>query len=274
MRLREAAMSPSPTGASPGTALVTGASVGIGRELARILAREGHDLVIVARDAHRLERLADELTRAWGVSVRAVAKDLARPGAASELHRELEAAGVAVEVLVNNAGFGLAGAFAKTPMKDHLELLQLNMVALTELTKLALGGMVERGRGRILNVASTAAFQPGPYMATYYASKAYVLSFSEALGAELEGKGVSVTALCPGPTATEFQRRAGLEGARIAMLGMMDSETVAEAGYRAMRAGRRLAIPGLRNRLGALAGRLLPRGLVLRMVRGLQRRRR
>ncbi len=266
-------MSEFPANPSPGTALVTGASVGIGRDLARILAREGHDLAIVARDTRKLDRLADELSTTFGVSVRAIPKDLARPGAASELYRELDAAGVTLEVLVNNAGFGIAGAFAKTPMTGDIELLQLNMVALTELTKLVLPGMVERGRGRILNLASTAAFQPGPYMATYYASKAYVLSFSEALSAELEGKGVSVTALCPGPTATEFHRRAGIEGARVPMLGMMESEAVAEAGYRAMLAGRRLVIPGLRNRLGTLAGRLLPRGVVLRMVRELMRRR-
>lgn len=259
--------------APPGTALVTGASVGIGRELARILAREGHDLVIVARDAERLDALADELRQRHGVSVRVIAKDLARPGAASALHRELAAAAVTLEVLVNNAGVGAAGAFAKTPLPRDLELMQLNMVALTELTKLVLGEMVERGRGRILNVASTAAFQPGPYMATYYASKAYVLSFSEALAAELEGKGVSVTALCPGPTRTEFQRRAGLHDSAFAMMGMMDPGPVAEAGYRAMRAGRRLAIPGLRNRLGAFLVRLTPRALVTRIVRGLQRRR-
>ncbi len=259
--------------APPGTALVTGASVGIGRELARILAREGHDLVIVARDAERLAALADELRQRHGVSVRVFAKDLARPGAASELHRELAAAGVVLEVLVNNAGVGTAGAFAKIPMPRDLELMQLNMVALTELTKLVVGEMLGRGRGRVLNVASTAAFQPGPYMATYYASKAYVLSFSEALAAELEGKGVSVTALCPGPTRTEFQRRAGLRDSASAMMGMMDPGPVAEAGYRAMRAGRRLAIPGLRNRLGAFLVRLTPRALVTRIVRGLQRRR-
>ena len=259
--------------ARPGTALVTGASVGIGRELARVLAREGHDLVIVARDAERLAALADELRQRHGVSVRVFAKDLARPGAASELHRELAAAGVVLEVLVNNAGVGTAGAFAKIAMPRDLELMQLNMVALTELTKLVVGEMLERGRGRVLNVASTAAFQPGPYMATYYASKAYVLSFSEALAAELEGKGVSVTALCPGPTRTEFQRRAGLPDSAFAMMGMMDPGTVAEAGYRAMRAGRRLAIPGLRNRLGAFLVRLTPRALVTRIVQGLQRRR-
>jgi len=193
------------------TALVTGASSGIGLELARLFAAGGYGLVLVARSGGKLEELANELRNRHGVDVRVMAIDLARPESSEELVRELEQAGVAVDVLVNNAGFATFGPFAETHLRAELEELQLNVVTLTHLTKKLLPGMLARRRGGVLNVASTAAFQPGPLMAVYYASKAYVLSFTEALAEELRGTGVTISALCPGPTVTGFQKRAAME---------------------------------------------------------------
>ncbi|MEA2565364.1 MAG: uncharacterized protein QOD49_541, partial [Actinomycetota bacterium] len=185
-------------------ALVTGASGGIGEELARILARHGYDLVLVARSADKLAALAERLELDHGIQVRAIAKDLARPDAAAEIHEWLAAEGLTVDVLVNNAGMGLLGKFAEIGIEGDVEMLRLNVEAPTLLTRLLLPSMLERGSGRILNLASTAGFQPGPLMAVYYATKAYVLSFSEALANEVAGTGVTVTALCPGPTETGF----------------------------------------------------------------------
>src|SRR5436305_5383980 len=189
------------------TALITGASGGIGLELARLFAAGGYDLVLVARSAGRLEGLAGELGSRHGVAARVMAKDLAAPESPEEVFRELEAAGVAVDVLVNNAGFGTFGPFAETDLGKELEELQLNVVTLTDLTMIFLLGMLALKRGGVLNVASTAGFQPGPLMAVYYATKAYVLSFSEALAEELGGTGVTVSVHYPAPTETEFQQR-------------------------------------------------------------------
>src|SRR3954454_3939709 len=194
------------------TALITGASGGIGLELARVFAAHGYDLVLVARSGGKLEELAGELRTRHGIEARVIAKDLARPESPEELFRELETAGVTVDVLINNAGFATFGPFVAADLHAELEELQLNVVTLTHLTKKLLPAMVARKRGGVLNVASTAAFQPGPFMAIYYATKAYVLSFSEALAAELEGQGVTISVLCPGPTETGFTARAGLEG--------------------------------------------------------------
>lgn len=251
-------------------ALVTGASMGIGLELSRLLARDGHDLVLVARSRDKLEALAVELRAQSGVSVRVVARDLADPEAPREIFDELGAAGVAVGVLVNNAGFGSYGLFAETDTEKELELLQVNVVALTHLTKLFLPGMIARRRGRVCQVASTAAFQPGPLMAVYYASKAYVLSLSEALSNETEGTGVTVTALCPGPTETGFVAAAGMEKSKLFEANVMDARTVAEAGYRGMMEGKRVVIPGVRNSIMARVASLAPRGLVTRVVRRVQ----
>ncbi|HLN57107.1 MAG TPA: SDR family oxidoreductase, partial [Thermoanaerobaculia bacterium] len=195
---------------SSGNALVTGASSGIGKELARLIAADGYDLVLVARRQERLEELARELSVAHGVSARVIAADLADPDSPKRIVEELEAERIAVDVLVNNAGFGIYGRLWNSDITRQLEIIQVNVVALTDLTGRLLPGMVSRKRGRIVNVASTAAFQPGPYQAVYYATKAYVLSFSEAIAEELKGTGVTVTALCPGPTTTEFQEAAGL----------------------------------------------------------------
>jgi short-subunit dehydrogenase len=255
------------------TALVTGASGGIGEELARLFAADGHDLVLVARGRDKLARLAEELKERHGVAARVLAADLARPDAPREIFEELTAGGVAVDALVNNAGFGSYGLFAETDLKSELELLQVNVVALTHLTKLFLPGMLARRRGYVMNVASTAAFQPGPLMAVYYASKAYVLSLSEALSNECEGTGVRVSALCPGPTETGFVAAAGMGDSKLFDRAVMDARTVAEDGYRGLLAGKTIVIPGLRNNLLARSIGLFPRNLVTKVVRGIQEKR-
>ena len=253
-----------------GWALVTGASSGIGLELARALAEHGHDLVLVARREDRLAQLGKELARSNGIQYKVIAADLARPRAAEEVVARLSSLGVAVDVLVNNAGFGLFGPLAEASIDAQLEMVQVNIVALTALTGLLLPPMVTRRAGRILNVASTAAFQPGPGMAVYYATKAYVLSFSEALAGELTGTGVTVTALCPGPTKSEFQAVARMQSVRlVTMMRMPGARSVALAGYEGLMRGRRVVIPGWTNRVGAHLGRLAPRAWVLGVVRRL-----
>lgn len=251
--------------------LVTGASTGIGREIARVAAARGRNVVLTARSEGKLLELSRELTEVHGVRAEVVACDLSLPDAPTNLFEELSRRGVRVDQLVNNAGFGAVGPFHETPLDVLLEMLRLNVVALTHLTHLFLPGMVSRGRGRVLNVASTAGLQPGPLMAVYYASKAYVLSFSEALTEELRGTGVTVTALLPGPTRTEFQVRAEMTGSRLARFGMVDPRPVAETGYRAMEKGRAVVIYGFANKALALAVRLSPRAIVRRVVRELNR---
>ena len=260
--------------ARPTTAIVTGASTGIGLELARLLAADGQHVSLTARDRARLEAVAAELRGRHGGEPAVIVADLAEAGAPEAICRQVETAGRDVDVLVNNAGFGSHGPFAAADLARELAMIRVNVTALVELTGLVLPGMVQRRAGRILNVASTAAFQPGPLMATYYASKAFVLSFSEALAEELRGTGVTVTCLCPGPTRTGFQRRAGVEGTRVVsgLVPMMDAGAVARLGYRAMRRGGRVAVPGLLNRLGAFAVRLAPRRLVVGAVRRMHER--
>ena len=257
------------------TALVTGASGGIGWELARAFAAGGYDLVLVARSAGKLEELAGELRTRNGIAARALAADLARPGSPDEVFQDLANARVAVDVLVNNAGFATFGPFAETDLASELEEIRLNVAALTHLTKRFLPGMLARRRGGVLNVASTAAFQPGPLMAVYYATKAYVLFFSEALAEELRGTGVTVTALCPGPTATGFQARADMEGSGLftGFMKVMDAAAVARAGYQGFRSGQRIVVPGLLNKLVAQSVRVSPRRLVTRIVRTMQAKR-
>ncbi len=255
------------------TALVTGASGGIGEELARLFAADGHDLVLVARSRDKLARLAEELKEKHGVEARVLAADLARDEAPREIFDELQGAGVSVDALVNNAGVGSYGPFAETDLKSELGLLQVNVVALTHLTKLFLPGMLARRRGYVMNVASTAAFQPGPLMAVYYASKAYVLSFSEALTNECEGTGVVVSALCPGPTETGFVAAVGMAESKLFDRAVMDARTVAVAGYRGMLAGKSVVIPGFRNNLLARSIGFFPRNLVTKVVRGIQEKR-
>jgi short-subunit dehydrogenase len=247
------------------TALVTGATSGIGLELSRQLAQSGHDLVLVARDGSALGRTAEEL-RAAGVAVEFVVADLSSPGAPAQVFDAVAARGISIDVLVNNAGCGLAGGFATLDLAAQLAMVQVNATALVHLTGLFLPVMLARRHGHVLNLASIAAFQPLPGQATYAATKAFVLSFSSALNLELAGSGVGVTALCPGPTATRFAERAGaaplFRGARA-----MSADEVARAGLRALHRGAPLAVPGLRAKLLVAGTRLLPRALVGSMVR-------
>jgi len=255
------------------TALVTGASSGIGLDLAKRFAAEGHDVALVARSEGKLKELAAALEAEHQVRAHVVTADLAQPRAAETLVAALEARGIAVDVLVNNAGYALYGAFTETDLADELNMIQVNIVALTHLTKLLVRKMVARKEGRVLNVASTAAFQPGPLMAVYYATKAYVLSFSEALANELAGTGVTVTALCPGPTKTGFQARAQMEESKLVRgREIMTSETVARAGYTGLMKGKTVVIPGVGNRMMANAIRFLPRNTVTKLVRNAQER--
>lgn len=245
-------------------ALVTGASRGIGAALARELARHGHDLVLSARSIEAMQELADELHRN-GAATAVIAADLSRPGAAAELVDEIDGRGLTIDVLINNAGLGGLGRFDHIDPARIREMLQVNIVALTELTRKLLPGMIARRRGRIMLVGSVAGFQPGPGMAVYFASKAYVLSLGEALAHELRGTGVTVTTLCPGATSTDFFKVAGARNAVIArrLNRMMPADRVARIGYRALIAGRRVAIAGTMNRLAAFAGRYAPHALTL-----------
>jgi short-subunit dehydrogenase len=250
-------------------ALVTGASSGIGREIARVLAREGHDLVLVARREPELSALADELKEANGAAATVVTADLAADGGAQQVFDAVSGAGRDVDVLVNNAGLGAHGRFWETDPDVEHRSLAVNIVALTELTKLFLPGMVARGRGRVLNVASTAGFQPGPFMATYYASKAYVLSFTEALDEELSGTGVTATALCPGVVPTGFQAAAELspDTPLLNSPGAKSAEYVAKAAVKGMLRGKRIVIPGALNKFGTVSVRFSPRFVVTKIVR-------
>jgi short-subunit dehydrogenase len=249
------------------TALITGASAGIGEELARIHAAQGGDLILVARREERLESLAAELRAEFSITVDVIASDLAQPGAAALLAEAVAAKGLVVDVLVNNAGFGGHGKFHDADLNREQRMIQLNITALTELTHLFLQGMVERGEGKVLNVGSTAGFLPGPLQAVYYASKAYVNSFSQAIANELEGSGVTVTVLCPGPVATEFQEAADLGGVRGFELAA-DARSVAQCGYKAMQKGQLLAVNDFKLKL--LLDGILPlvsRKQILRMSR-------
>jgi len=243
------------------TALITGASSGIGYDLAQLMAPD-FDLVVTARNQKKLEQLAQELESRHHGRVHVIPNDLVRPQAPAEIFAEIFRRGLQVDALVNNAGFGTYGKFDSAKPQDQLDMIQVNVTALTHLTRLALPAMLQRKRGRILNVASTAGFQPGPLMAVYYATKAYVISFSEAIASELKGTGVTVTCLCPGPTATEFAARADMEKSRLFMLGRMRSEDVARAGLKGMLRGKRLVIPGAMNKMIMQSVRLTPRKAV------------
>lgn len=252
------------------TVLITGGSLGIGYALSRVFAANGSDLILVARARENLDQAADQLRLDHDVEVTVIPTDLARPESSQFLYAEVARRGRQVDVLVNNAGMGVYGPFAESDWPQNAALLQLNLVSLTHLTRLFLPDMIERKSGAVLNVASTAAFQPGPLLALYYASKAFVLSFSEALFNELQGTGVTVTALCPGPVPTEFQKRAHMEKAGIArgkVVAMMSAERVAKIGYRGFRKGKAIVIPGLLNKFGPFTLRFTPRALVRKIVR-------
>ncbi len=253
---------------SPGkTALITGASTGIGRDLAELFARDGHHLVITARNESLLQELAGKLRDQYHVKVDVIAQDLSVPGGPQRIFEQLQSK--PIDYLVNNAGFGTHGPFAQSDLPTELAMLQLNIVALTHLTRLLLPPMLQRRGGRIMNVASVAGFLPGPLMAAYFATKAYVLSFSEALSGEVAGGGVTVTALCPGATITEFQKRAGIESSALFKMNAMSSTTAARIGYKAMMNGRRCVVTGLSNKFSVLGLRFIPRRMAAAMAKKL-----
>ena len=263
---------PATASASSGqVALVTGASSGLGCELAKLFAADGHDLVLVARRRDRLEALGEELSAAHEVNCRVIALDLTERAAPAKLFEEVASAGLAIEFLVNNAGFGSNGAFAELDVERELEMIDLNVRALVHLCRLFAPPMIKRGSGRILNLGSTAGFQGGPFMATYYASKAFVNHFSEALHHELAPSGVSVTVSCPGATATEFGEVSGNDKSKLFASSVATAEDVAKHAYRSMMKGKRMAVPGFRNKLLVQSLRISPRNTVLRIAARLNR---
>jgi uncharacterized protein len=247
------------------TVLVTGASGGIGEQFARLFAAHHHDLILVARIEDKLQSLSAELARAHGIQSRSLAADLADPAAPPRLFEALQ--GVAIDALVNNAGFGARGAFAEIGYQVEARMIQVNVAALAHLTRLFLPGMLARRAGKILNVASTAAYVPGPFMAVYYASKAFVLSFSEAIAEEVQGSGVTVTALIPGPTETNFAATAGNQDSRLfRTAAVMSAAAVARVGFDGLMAGKRVAIAGVGNRLTVFSTRLAPRTMLAKIT--------
>lgn len=263
-------MTPDKTSPRP-LALITGASAGIGLEFARVFAEHQYDLLLVARRRDALEALAGRLEGQFGISAKVHAADLSLPDTPQKIFDFTRNEGIEVEVLVNNAGFGVGGAFSETDIERELEEIQVNITALTHLTKLFLPQMIKRRSGKILQVASTAGFQPGPLMSVYYASKAYVISFSQALSEELRNTGVTVTTLCPGSTHSEFAKTAGLTQIRLFQMGgIAEASDVAEYGYDALMKGKRLAIPGLKNKFTTQANRIFPRILITKVARKLQ----
>ncbi len=250
--------------------LITGASGGIGLELAKVFAQNNYNLILIARNEAKLNEIAADLSEKYHINTTVITKDLSDPKGSSEIFEEVKNKGLAVDILVNNAGFATSGAFYKLPIQDELNEIQLNITSLVELTHLFLPQMVDRKFGKILNVASTASFQPGPFMATYYATKSFVLSFSTAIASELNNTGVSVTTLCPGPTETNFDKRAGVSDLPLFNMRNSTAESVAKAGYDALMKNKLVIIPGFRNRFLAFASKFIPRKLGLNVVRKLQ----
>lgn len=251
------------------TVLITGASFGIGYELAKIFAKEKYNLILVARNLERLNQIKDELQNS-DIKILTIQKDLSQPNSAKELFDEINKNNFEIDILINNAGFGLLGPFAELDLQTQLDMIQLNITSLVQLTHLILPQMIKRKSGKIMNVASTAAFQPGPNMAVYYATKAFVLSFSEALSAELKSSGITVTALCPGPTKTEFQKRARMENInleRSKLIPYMTAEKVAQIGFDGLMKGKRVVIPGLLNKVGTKLVKIFPKSFVLAVLK-------
>jgi short-subunit dehydrogenase len=253
-------------------ALITGATAGIGRALAYEMASKGHNLLLTGRAQDTLEALADDLRKRCGVRVEVIRKDLAQPSAAQDIFEAARKHGLEIEILVNNAGLGFQGPLVSADLDEQLRVLQVNAMALLQLTRLFLPAMVARGEARIMNVSSTAAFGSSPRMSVYSATKAFVLMFSRAIADELVGSGVTVTVLCPGPTFTEFHRRAGIESTRWFERNAMDPQTVARLGYRAMMDGKRIEIPGFANRARVRGWWVSPRGAWLAMSKRLKLR--
>lgn len=256
--------------ASSRTVLITGASAGIGRELAQCFANDGYHLLLAARSEDRLELLARTLTSQFGVTAEPIVLDLADPVAPQQLYEDLTGRGISLDALVNNAGFGVPGRFVDNDPTRVRDMLQVNIRSITQLLQLFLPDMIKRGYGEILNVGSTAGFQPGPFQAAYFASKAYVNSLTEALAEELSGYAdINVTCLCPGPTATGFADTAGMQDSLNFKLGAMDAAVVARSGYKALKRGQVIVVPGIRNKLLSFSVRLSPRFAVRKIVRAL-----
>jgi uncharacterized protein len=250
--------------------LITGASSGIGLELAKVFAREGHNLVLVARSEETLKELKARLEEEFDVEVKIIIQDLKYYNAPTLIFDEVKRSRINVNILVNNAGFGIHGKFSESDLEAELEMIQVNITALTHLTKLFLKDMVVYNNGRILNVASTAAFQPGPLMAVYYATKAYVLSFSEALAEELQGTKIKVTTLCPGPTATNFSKNANVQDTKLFGSNIPTGKDVAEYAYNALINEKRVAIHGFKNKMLIQSSKFISRKTVTRMVKKMQ----
>ncbi len=251
------------------TVLITGASSGIGLEFAKLFAADGSDLVIVARREERLKEISGELESAHGVKVHVLAKDLSKPKAPEEIFSHLTKEKIQIDVLVNNAGFGKKEEFSKTDKEIHLDMVQVNVMALTHLTKLFLTGILERGHGGILNVGSLAGFQPGPNLAVYFASKAYVLSFTEALAEEIDNPNIKISCFAPGPVRTEFGEKSKLDDSLLFKLSLMDSEPAVKIGYEGFRKGQILVIPGLKQQVVPLLNRITPRFMLRKIAKRL-----
>ena len=253
------------------TALITGASSGIGKALAENFAKDGYHLVLPGRGVAKMQALADELQRRYSITATVIGVDLETSEGATQLYAEVKRRGIVISALVNNAGYGSFGEFKDSPLAPELAMMQLNMTTVVVLTKLFMPDLLAT-RGKVLNTASTAAFQPGPYMAVYYATKAFVLSFSEATASELEGSGVTVTALCPGPTASGFQDKADMHASALVKgKKLPTAQAVAAEGYRAMKRGQRVFIPGAMNWLMAQSVRFTPRNMVASMVKAMSK---
>jgi len=251
------------------TALITGASSGIGLELAELFAADGSDLVLVARREDRLKELADRLETEYGVKVHVLPKDLSEPKAPDEIFAQLKKEKIQVDVLVNNAGFGVKGIIPEIDLDQQLDMVQVNVKALTHLTRLFLPGMIERGYGGVLNVGSLAAFQPGPNLAVYFATKAYVLSYTEALAEEISNPDIKISCLAPGPVRTEFGEKSDLEDSLLFKVSLMDSEPVVRAGYEGFRKGKVIVIPGLKQQIVPFLNRFTPRSVVRKIAKKL-----
>lgn len=259
-----------PTPKKGQTVLITGATTGIGFQLARLFAMNGYHLVTVARNESKLDQLQHAWTTEFGIDIHTIAQDLSHPNAVNEIITYLEKKQLQIDILVNNAGFGLFGPFIDTSIEQELEMIQVNIATLTHLTKFIAKKMVNNQSGKILNVASVAAFQPGPLMSVYFATKAYVLSFSEALTNELAEHGIQVSVLCPGPTHTGFEQRANLKQSKLFERNVMQAEEVARTAYQQFLTGKSMIIPGKTNWMLVRSSQLLPRKMITGIVRKMQ----
>lgn len=243
------------------TALITGASKGIGYELSRLFAQDGYNLVLISRSRERLEKISGELEEKYNIFAKIIVKDLSKPTASREIFDETYAEGIKIDILVNSAGFGSYGYFIEQDIQNELRMIQVNITSLTQLTYFYANEMKKNRGGKILNISSAAAFVPGPMMAVYYASKAYVLHFSEALANEFKKDNIIVTTFCPGTTKSDFHQNAGVEINRWRKLIMMNTEDVAKAGYKALKEEKRIVIPGIRNKILTFGGKIIPKGI-------------